>query len=362
MISAALARPFGLVAAWTSLVMGFAHADVTMEQSLSVEGAGLLNMLNTSGTVTTAISGMRSRTETDLRMESRLLRMFAGGSTAEIVQLDSGDFYSLNLKKKTFTHTTLEEQRQAIQDSIAQMREAQSSQQQGAAGVDQSDCEWSEPEATVARPGDIETIAGYRAERSVVTASQSCRDRRTGQICSFNLVLDQWLAADLETRQEVVDYYRGYAEKLGFDVAGTPGFTQRLESMFGSYQGIWNEIAEEMESAEGYPVRTTVSLAVGGPQCEADSQAQPAGATERPGMNEVVGEAIGGALGGLFGRRRDQAKKEAEPATPPPAQNDLLPDGTVRLMSITTELLSLSDGTVPASHFEVPAGFRKVSR
>lgn len=396
-------RP-ALAAAATLLFPVAAIADVTIEQTMKVDSGGLMGMLDMNGRTTTSISGNRSRTESEINMASRLIGMFAGGGrTADIVQLDQDRVYHIDLKKKTYTETTLSEQREAIQNAMAKMRETQTSQQQTATGMDSSQCEWSEPKTTVQRPAASETIAGYPAKRSVVTASQSCTDRETGQVCTFEMMLDQWRAESLQAGTEVENYWRTYAEKLGLDVSGSPDYAQRMQSMFGGYQGIWQKIAKEMQQTSGYPVRTTVSLAVGGPQCDAGGQASQsaaagqmpgsAGSAQSTGMNESIGGAVGGvvggnkgigglvgkSLGGILGRRRDEAARQASQGAPASTQSGtstqaaaapqtaatgqhtaVQSDGTVRLMSITTELLSVSDTPAAASAFEVPANFRKV--
>ena len=355
------ARSRTLLALVPVVCISAAHGDVTMEQRLRVEGTGLMKMINMSGQTVTTISGDRARTDSDIKMESRLMRMFGGsGPTAEIVRLDEEKLYQLDLKRKRYTETTFAEQQAAMQQSIEQMREAQESQQQGAAGVDESSCEWSEATANVDRSGEAETIAGYRAERMTVTASQSCADPKTGQVCSFNLILDQWLAPEFEAGDEVVEYFQSYAEKVGLDVPQSADFAQRLESMFGGYEGIWSEIAQKMEETEGYPLRSTVSLAMGGPQCQSAEEAQSAERSS-PGIGEAVGGALGGAIGGFFGRKRDaQAEAKAEPVA---ETNDaMLPDGTIRLMSISSELVSVSDDEVDSSVFEVPEGFRPTGK
>ena len=350
-------RGLSLLALIPIALTSAAHADVTMEQSIRVEGTGLMSMINMSGQTVTAISGDRARTDSSLQMESRLMRMFGGtGPMAEIVRMDEEKVYQLDLKKRTFTEMTFAQQREAMQQAIDQMRDSQQSQQQQSSGIDESSCEWSEPTSTVERSGETETIAGHRAERTTVTATQSCSDPKTDQVCSFNLILDQWLAPKFEAGDEVVEYYQSYAEKLGFDVAQSPDFVQRLESMFGGYKGIWSEIADSMAGTNGYPLRSTVSLAIGGPQCQTSQEAQSAPGTA-PGIGEVVGGALGGALGGMFGRRGDAARQKApEPAS---EVDPTLPDGTLRLMSISSEFVSVNNDKVAPGTFEIPENFRK---
>ena len=87
-----------------ALNVTFAYADITLEERITVEG--LMKFANMHGKELTIVSGDRARTENDLQMESKLMRMFAGsamGPTAEIIRLDQDKQYSLNIKKKEYT-------------------------------------------------------------------------------------------------------------------------------------------------------------------------------------------------------------------------------------------------------------------
>ena len=115
------------------------HADVTMQEQMSLSGSGMMKMANMSGTTTTVISGDRARTESNMRFESAMMRTFAGGmgDHVEIVRLDQDKIYSLNAKKKTYTETTFAEQRAKMQEAMEAMNKGQASQQQATSGVDE---------------------------------------------------------------------------------------------------------------------------------------------------------------------------------------------------------------------------------
>ena len=73
-----------------------------------------MSFADMSGTTRTAISGTRSRTDSDMVMQSKLVRFLARnavGPTAEIVLLDSDKLYHLNLNKKEYTEQSFEELR-----------------------------------------------------------------------------------------------------------------------------------------------------------------------------------------------------------------------------------------------------------
>lgn len=339
-----------------SLAPLLAQADVTMEENMSVTGAGLMKMANMSGTTKTTISGDKARTDSDMRFESGMMRALAGGAgqSTEIVRLDQDKIYQLNNKKKTYTETTFAERRALMEQAMSQQQKAQASQQQAASGVDESQCEWSDPKADVKKTGEKATIGGYQAERTTIVATQACTDKKTGQVCEFGLMMDQWMAPDFEASAETIAYQRAYAEKLGLTAASSRDFAERAQTMFGRYKGLLDEVAAKTRDLKGYPVKASFSLGVGGPQCQSAQQTQAA-SDESSATPTSLGGALGGALGGMFGK-----KKEAQPApatTPPPATIN----GLVPLMTVSTELISITRDPAPAPAFEVPAEFKKTA-
>jgi hypothetical protein len=347
-----------LTCAIATVLAAAAQADVTVEEKISLNGLGMMKLANMSGTTTTTIAGSRARTDSNLQFESGLLRTFARGvgQSTEIVRLDEDKIFSLDTKKKTYTETTFADMRAQMQQAMQKMDESQAAQQQQTSGVDESQCEWSEAKAEVKQTGEKAVIAGYQAERITIVATQSCKDKETGQVCDFGLVLDQYVAPDFEQTAEAMAYYRAYAEKMGFDAAASRDFSERAKSMFGRYKGIWTEVAEKMKDVKGYPVKSSFGLGVGGPQCQSTQQQQPQEAeSESQSPPTSLGGAIGGALGGMF-----KKKKDPEPAAAAPAPQSM-PGGLMPLMTIGTELVSVNRTSVPATTFEVPSDYKKKS-
>ena len=95
-----------------------------------------------SGTSKTSISGDKSRTDSDMKMQSKLVGFLARnavGPSAEIVLLDQGKLYHLNMNKKEYTETTFEQIRAQMQKMSDQMNSSQDRKQPSA--VDQSKCD-----------------------------------------------------------------------------------------------------------------------------------------------------------------------------------------------------------------------------
>jgi hypothetical protein len=369
-----------LVAAATLiLTTGVASADVTVENRVAVTGVGLMSAGNMSGTTKTTISGERSRTDSDLQLQSRIVRMLAHGSvgpTAEIVRLDADKIDHLDLNRKQYTEQTFEELRTRLQQALDKSQENDKGSKdpgspEGQKPMDDSKCEWLDPKVDVRRSGEKATYAGYAAERLTITASQPCKDKETGAICEVVLSLDEWLAPSLSANTEAEKFRRAYAQKLGLDLtSGRGGYggggdiNQRAQAMFGRYQGIWSQIGAKTKDLKGYPVKTTFAFAFGGEQCK-NAQQPPqqsadngtAGTPTAPGG--LAGQ-VAGKLGSMFHRKKDDspaAPAAADPAAPVAAP--ALPDGLIPLITMSSELVSISTAGVSADLFEVPADFKR---
>src|SRR3569623_1450261 len=106
--TAALAALCGMLALATTL----ARADITIERTTAVEGVGVMAFGNMSGTSKTTISGNKSRTDSDMKMKSKLVGFLARnavGPRAEIVLLDQDKLYHLNINKKEYTEMSFEQ-------------------------------------------------------------------------------------------------------------------------------------------------------------------------------------------------------------------------------------------------------------
>jgi hypothetical protein len=339
---------------------GIAQADITIERSTSVEGVGAMALGNMSGTSKTIISGDKSRTDTETKMASKVIGFLArnaAGPSAEIVLLDQDKLYHVNMNKKEYTETTFEQMRAQMQKMSDQMNANEDKKQPSA--VDQSKCQWLPAKASVNKTGEKAQFAGYDSERVTITASQPCQDKETGSICEVALVLDEWMAPGFVESGEVRKFYSAYAVKMGMDPSSAQDASQKARAMFSQYKGIWTEIAAKMQNVKGYPVKSSFTLALGGAQCKDSSaqQAQSSQGDDSSGSPGGIG-AMAGKLGGLFHKNKDDAVAPAAQPTPAVAPVEL-PPGDAALMTVSSQLVSVSTNSVSADAFTVPAGFTK---
>ena len=336
-------------------MLGTAQADVTMQEHLAVEGSGLMAMANMSGTSTTSVSGKHSRIESDLVMESRLVRMFArnAGQHTEIVRLDDDKVLELDVKKKTYEEVSLADRRAQLAKAMEQQKEAQE-KQPAPTGIDESQCDWSEPTVDVKKTGEKATIAGFSADHITILGKQSCKDRKTGAVCEVAVSLDQWLAPGFDNG-EMLQFQKAYAQSMGLTTDGRD-VTQRAEALLGRYKGVWTKVADKLKDTKGYPVKTSFAFGIGGAQCK-DASAQSAQSGGASGGAESPSAIASQIAGSIFGRKKKAAAEQTAAATPPPVgmENMITP------LRISSELISVSKDSLPASTFEVPPGFKKVA-
>jgi hypothetical protein len=364
-----------------SACMRIASADVTTQQRISIDGIAGMSIANMSGTTTTIISGERSRTESDLQLQSKIVRMFARGAAGphvDIVRLDLGKIDHLNVGKKEYTEMTFEQMREQMQKVMGQAGAAQNKEEPKPTSIDDSQCEWSDPKADVKRTGEKATFAGFDAQRLTITASQACKDKQSGQVCEFVLSLDEWLAPKFVASAETQKYTRAYAQKMGLGTEATShDIAERAQSMFGRYKGIWSEVATKTKDMKGYPVKTTFAFAVGGPQCQSaqtsnssTSNSSDSSASQPTNPAALAGQ-ISGKIAGLFHKKSDTAPPADASAgasgtdasaTPAVTAAPPMPDGMVPVITMSSELVSMSTAAVDPSVFEIPADFKKVER
>jgi hypothetical protein len=328
---------------------------------MAVEGVGAMAFGNMSGTTKTTISGDKSRTDSDIKMQSKIVRFLARnavGPGADIVRLDQDKLYHLNINKKEYTETTFEQMREQMKKMSDQMASADEKKQPSA--VDESKCEWLPPKAEVKKSGEKAQFAGYDAERVTITASQPCKDKETGSICEVALVLDDWMSTGFTEGAEAQKYYKAYAAKMGLDPSTSQDISQKAQSLFSRYKGIWSEIATKMQGVKGYPVKTSFTLALGGQQCKNSNaqQAQSSSDSDSSSSPSGLAGAMAGKLGGLFHKKKDDAETPAAQSAPT-ATPAAVPPGDVALMTVSSQLVSVSTNSAGPDAFTVPADFKR---
>lgn len=365
-------------------------ADVTLKQNITVSASGSMSMMGSSGTVTTVVSGDRGRTENQVESNSAMIRKFAKNvNTATIVLLDDELMLNLAPEKKQYSEMTFEQLRAQMEQS---MEQAEKLGESGALPVNQDECQWSPPEMTVDNTGEKQKFAGIKAKQTIISVSQTCTVPNSEKSCNMIWNLEFWNAKRMPGGDEAMNFQKGMARAMGGDEE--LGLVQaQARGLVAMFKNGWEDVMKESGKMDGFPVKTVMSLEMGGENCTtgagqpiamddvwgqaADAGADAAASSAAGQVGSAVGsqaaESVGGGVGGsiagsaigaasrelmsgAFNKFRKKKKKD-EPAAQPanPAS------GTVKLFEITTELTAVDDKNVSDDLFVVPAGWKKVS-
>ncbi len=377
-----------------------ARADVVIEESMNTDGVAGFSMLAMQGTTTRSLSADKSRTDSNVQFKSKLLSTFAGksGNTSQIVRLDKGFIYEVQPKDKTYTERSFADARAAMEKAMQQMEaasqqaQAQQPQQQLPINADESQC--SSPVVESRQTGEQATIAGYQATRQIVSLKQTCTDPKTMKSCDMVWSIEEWLTAQAPGMDESRAFALNYAKELGLDASSLQAMQSGMQNAFSQYKGTWTELMQQASSFQGYPLKSAMQMSMGGPQCTMDDGTQVASdpvfadaveagieagvgtaagvaasavtqaAVEKVGggaAGSVAGSAVGG-FASKFGssmmsklHKKDTAQPKTEAAA---ASTDA---GMIRLFRVQTETTAIRGDAIPASTFEVPAGYKKVA-
>jgi hypothetical protein len=332
------------------VVSPIAEADVRLTERVSMEGTGMMSLAAMSGSTTTSISGTSARIDNDITMQSRLARMVArdAGKTSEVVRLNDDVVLEIETPKKRYRQTSVSARRAQLEQAAQQLRQAQAQQPMGA-GLDDSQCDWSPPKASVKKNGAQATFAGISAQETSVTLRQACKLRTTGAVCEVGMVSNLWLAPDFPGAVEARAFRNAYAEKLGL-AAGGGAFGQQAQSMLGRYPAMWRQLAEELGKVKGHALKTTFTLEMEGAGC-GTSSGQGGGGADANAAADVATQVIGG----LFGRRQPQAAEASASAATPAGSTP----GAQVVLRLTSEVTSIESAPLAAETFQAPAGFKQ---
>lgn len=360
------------------------QADVSYVQTVTIKAGGPMSSYSSEIKVLNQISANRSRREVLPADE-----MAADLSVAQVTLIDLGKDATIELNADTNSYR--EVGLDVLQRDLANIRQRVDEATGGQAlPFAVESCEWSPAKFRNTKTKERERIGGIRAARHILSMEQVCEDPDTGARCDLKWTMEPWVASRVPDHEEVQVFYQELADRLQMDylVPQMPGASQLLVGLFPNR---WETLLDEMEEIKGYPVRTVMSLKVGGKACiNADGVAvaeddlwsdvgsaayneaidrsgneagRAVGSATRDAMGDSVGGAIGssavgaatgelvGGIAGMF--RKDKPKNTRARATAKPPSE-------ITLYRITAEISDWSRGDVAEERFTVPPGWTRL--
>ena len=343
------------------------HADFTYTETTQMTGGSMLGLMKMAGAFSKQARQVGAPIVSTVAIKgNRMVRI--NPENTEIIDLDAETITNIDTLKRQYTVITFAQMKQQIEAAAAKMKEQQAKSAPAAAPQQPSTTDVSF-KIHVRNTGQAKDVSGLSTSESIMTMNMDATDTSSGQTGSLAITNDMWLAPATPGYEEVAEFYRKFALKMGtvFSSAINP-------AMLAQYQGASKGMAdmtEEMSKLKGTPVLQVMRMGMttDGQPLPAASEAPlpppPAGPT-MPSAGDVAKQsassAIASKLGGFglggFGH------KKADPApAPAPADPGSTPSATTPTSSVLVETSTQMGGfsrTVDETNFAIPAGFKQI--
>ena len=336
------------------------HADFTYTETTQITGGSMLGLMKMAGAFSRQARQAGDPIVSTVAIKGNRMAHI-NPTTTEIIDLDAETITTIDTLKRQYTVMTFEQMKQQIAAAAAKMKEQQQKTESKTAG---------QPSTTdvkfqihVRNTEQTKDVSGLSTKESILTMNMDATDRSSGQTGSLAITNDMWLAPEVPGYDEVKEFYRKFAVKMGtvFSSAVNP-------AMLAQYQGAGKgmaEMTEEMSRLKGTPVLQVMRMGttMDGTPLPAASEAPlppPSAGPAMPSAGDVakqsVSSAINSKLGGFglggFG------KKKVDPPPADAAAAAAQPTSSV-LVETNTQMSGFSR-TVNEASFAVPAGFKLV--
>jgi hypothetical protein len=350
-----------------------ALGDFQYQETTQVTGGSLMGMMKFASHFSKAAKDLGAPIVSSVYVQgNRMARI--DPQTIQIIDLDAETITNVDLQKHTYTQMTFEQMRQQFDQAVQQAKEQQA-QQKAAPPPPQQE----QPQnvqvsfkVNVRNTGVNKQVNGVGADESILTMEMIGTDTTNGQQGAFAITNDMWMAPEIPGYDELRDFQKRFAIKLGQTFSGS-NLSATLTAMQPAAAQGMSDMVKEMSKLKGIPVEqiTRMGATANGEPLPAASEAplppSPSG-PEMPSAQDVAQQsassAIASKLGGFgiggfggFGH-----KKQAPPPQPADDSSNTTqqaPTATV-LMESKTEMSGFSSATIDSSKFAVPAGFTQI--
>jgi hypothetical protein len=299
------------------------------------------------------------------------MSLLCGNSqSGEIIRLDRDVQWNLEPKKQEYRETpflTAAQRQAAEQEALAtmeKMKQCPTPRQSAAPAPDTAKCQMTPPKFELTQTDSHATLAGHDAKLTQVTMTQSCANPDTGDSCDFQITMDAWLTQDsipgLDDRRA---FLKAYLHKLGLDTPDSL-IQGQMRKFLAPYEASLKQLAGKAGDFKGYPLKSAVRIAFGGPHCSSAQGRQQndgsagsdaaGGQSGGTGLGSVASNLGGKLVGGLFNKKKADTPADAAPASP-------LPPGMVQAAQFTVATQSITPGPIAPAQFDIPAGWKLVT-
>ena len=307
-------------------------ADFQYTEKSKVTGGAAVGAMKFAGVFSKDAKQMTQGMNSTVSVKGNKMRRESELGDAEIYDLDARRVIHIDTRHKTYSVMTFDEMRAQIEE---QQRKAAQQQTKS-----KNDSQVKITPKVQITPGTAsKQLLGQTAKETKMRIDmevQSTDPKQQAKNGSFWVASDSWIAP-----------VKGYEEFRRFSVQLAKELNWMPGAVFGGNAQIAPAMAEfnkNASSLNGLPLLQYVSVGATG-----EAQAE----TARSDTPSSPGGAIAKGIGGLFGRKK---KKEDEAAQADSGK----PANSASLMDMTSEVTSVSNSTLDAALFDIPAGYKKV--
>jgi hypothetical protein len=353
----------GLVLLACFLLTTSSFADFRYQETTQITGGSLVGMMKFAGAFSkNAKQGMEPVTSTILVKGDRMARI--NPDRTEIIDLGKETITQIDHRNKQYTVVTFAQMKQRMEEAQRKAAEQQSKTDPNPPEPSGQPAPQVKFKVDVRNTGAVKQIAGLDAKESILSLAMEATDQQTGQKGALAITDDLWLAPEIPGYNEVRDFNRRLAMKMGTmfgtALAPAPMATQQP----GSAQGM-AELAKEKSKLNGVPARHVMRMGTtaNGEFLPAASEAPLPAANEpqTPSAGDVAKRSAASAITSRFGfggfghrKQQDQPENANDEAQQKSQQPGVL-------METTTEVTSFSSAPIGDSEFAVPGDYREVA-
>jgi hypothetical protein len=335
------------------------RADFSYTETTQITGGALLGMMKAVGTFSKQARQAGEPIVSTVTIKgNRMVR--ANAMQTEIVDLDNETITTIDHTHKTYTTMTFEQMRQQIADAISKGNAQKDKSDSTPANTDLSF------QVKVRNTGATKDVSGVNTSESILSMAMDATDKKSGQTGSLAITNDMWLAPEVPGYDEVREFHKRFAEKLGTVFGGSIN-PALLASQPGAGKAM-ADMVKEMSKLKGIPVLQVMRMgttANGDPLPAASEAPLPqskspetrsAGQVAKDSATSAITSSLGlGGFGG-FGHK----KKAADPAPASASDTDTQAQGPAVLVESNTQMSDFSQAAADASKFIIPTGYKQV--
>ena len=376
------------------------HADSSYQETVQMTGGAMVNTLRSTPLLGRMMKNALAPVVTTTMVHGNQKAVISK-TAMDITDLDRETVTHVDVEKKTCSVTTIAQMRQACKNMSEQMDKNATqarAQVQTPAEQPKSDVKMTF-DVAVKNTGATRTIEGMEAQEQVLTMTAHATDAsasastQSPQSAAFMVTNHAWIVPDPPEIKEAHDFDIRMAKQLAEGVDTTafadafkksgvsmtmfnqqPGSIEAMKQMEAEMAKVkGTRILEVMQMGAAGDGIATTSTAAAGPtpapsngslagQVATDTAVQT-GAAESSRLG-VFGSALGSSALGAWHRKKAAPEPVAAETTPAAGATAAASSSGTTNSAVLTEMTmqksNFSTQAIPASSFEVPAGFTKI--